>query len=1079
MSKKLSRLTKERRTAEVCRLPLCLMFFSSFYFSSVLANAENAAPSPVIQQAQQGTIISGTVTDGKGEPIIGASVRVPGSKQGTITDFDGKFKIKVAAGTKLSVSYIGFNAKTVEAKDGMTVTLEDNATMLSDVQVVAYGVQKKVTVTGAISGMKGDELMKTPVASVTNMLSGQISGVSSIQASGEPGSDAATLFVRGRGTFDSSSPLIQVDGVTRDASIFNTMDPNEIESISVLKDASATAVFGVEGANGVILITTKRGKEGKARISFSSTESIVMPTKPIETVNSYQYATFHNQMRKNDGLEPQFSDYVLQKFKDHSSPIFYPDLDWMDLILKKTTFQSQNNVNISGGTKNVRYFVSAGMMTQGGMFKQFSLPYDMTYQYKRYNYRANLDLDLTKTTTLSASIAGKVDNSNKPYTGQGASGVFKQLYYSSPFSSPGFVDGKLVYTSTNQSDYPEGEMLPFTGTSPIGAYFGKGFMSTSRNTLSIDVNLKQKLDFVTKGLAFHIKGAYNSDFTVSKSASASIATYQPVYRDGVIKYRKSGENTDLTYDAEGNSKGRNWYMEAGFNYDRDFGNHHVGGLVLYNQRRVYYPSQYSDIPRGLVGLVGRVTYDWKSRYMAEFNVGYNGSENFPENKRFGFFPAGSAGWVVSEESFWKPLKKVVSFLKLRASWGLVGKDNVGDRFLYTPDPYSINESGQPNRGGWGYIFGLTGSTTSLGARETARHNPDVGWEKAFKQDYGVDVRFLGDRLSATFDYYKEHRTDILLRDATAPVFLGFSVPYANLGVMNSWGWEVSLKWDDKIGKDFRYWVAANLSYNQNEVVDRKEEPQQYAYQMQKGHRYGARSLYKFYKFYYDGIEKDYEKEFGQPFPTQFLPTKANAAEGQEYLKPGDAVYVDLNGDGKIDNLDTSRELGTYTDDPEYILGLNMGFSWKHWELTMQWTGAFNVTRQISGTFNTPFKLNSGGNTEGGLLKYLYDYSWSEENPSQDALYPRPSWSHASQNLVASTLYNHNAAYVRLKSLQIAYNFNFPFMRKIKLNQLQLAFSGYNLFTITSYKFGDPEGQAVEAPNYPLTRNFAVSLKLAF
>lgn len=1084
MSEKLCRLVEMKKTGGRKKLPLFLMLFSSFYFSSFLANAESGLPSPVVQQ-QAGHEVTGTVADSNGEPIIGASVRVAGSKQGTITDFNGNFKIKVPSGAKLVVSFVGYDAQTIiPPKSGkVNIVLAENSTMLGDVQVVAYGVQKKVSVTGAISGAKGDELVKTPVASVTNVLAGQISGISSIQYSGEPGADNATLYVRGRGSFNDSNPLIQVDGVTVDQSYLNSIDPNEIESLSVLKDASATAVFGIQGANGVILVTTKRGKEGKPKITFSSTESVAMPTKTVELANSWEYATFYNMMNRNDGLEASFSDEVVQKFKDHSDPIRFPDVDWVDYSMKKATFQSQNNVTVSGGTKTVRYFISAGMMTQGGMFKSFGADYDMSFQYKRFNYRANLDIDLTKSTTLTFNVAGRTDNNSKPKTGQGTNGIFKQFYYSTPFSSPGFVDGKLILTSTDYSDLK----LPFTGSNGIQAYWGNGFYSTNNNTLLADLALKQKLDFITKGLSFHIKGSYNSSYYETKEGTQGYATYVPVIQsDGSLLYKKSGQASDMTYGTTGTGYGRNWYMEAGFDWQRDFGLHHLSGLLLYNQRKEYYPRAYSSIPHGLVGLVGRVTYDWNTRYMVEFNIGYNGSENFPKDKRFGVFPAGSVGWVVSEEKFWKPLKNVVSYLKFRASVGLVGNDYIGDdRFMYTPDPYNINIgnlAGRTDGSGAGYWWGINGSGgyTGKGAWEGSKHNADIGWEKALKRNYGVDINFLGDRLSTTFDYYKEHRTNIMLRDASAPLFIGFSVPYANLGVMDNWGWELSAKWQDKIGQNFRYWFGVNLSYNQNKIVDMKEAPMDYDYMYAKGHRLGSRAMYKFYGWYHEGIEQEYEKEFGKPFPQQLISnTQDPNNEKAPYLKPGDAVYVDLNGDGKIDGLDASRELGTYTDDPEYTVGVNMGFNWKNWDLTMQWTGAWNVSRVLSGAFIKPFTDNKNTN-QGGLIKYLYEKSWEEGKSLSDVEFPRPSIANASQNYANSTLYERNSSYLRLKSFNLAYNFHLPFMQKLKINQFQLGISAYNLFTITSYYYGDPEGRPQgDAPNYPLQRTFAVNLKLGF
>lgn len=1052
----------KKKIIERTVLPIAL-FFSVLALAPFLGSQSIWAAVNTVQQ--QGTI-KGTVVDSSGETIIGANVVAEGATIGTITDFDGVFKLNVAPGTKLIISFIGYDTKTVIAKNDMRVELSENTVMMQEVEIIAYGVQKKVTVTGAISSVKGEELMRTPVGSVSNVLGGQMSGITTVQFSGEPGADAADIFVRGKATWANSSPLIQIDGVER---TMNDIDPNEIESITVLKDASATAVFGVRGANGVILITTKRGKEGKAKISFTTSTSIQTPTKMVDQTSSYDYAMFHNQMRKNDGLDPRFNDAVLQKFRDNSDPIRFPSTQWADYIMENRTLQTQHNVNISGGMDRVRYFISAGAYTQDGLFKEFELPYDLSYQYKRFNYRTNLDIDVTKTTLLSFNISGNVNKSDKPRTSQGASGLIKNMYYATPFSSPGLVDGKLVNTSTDYNDVA----LPFTGSNGM-TYYGNGFYEISNNALNTDLMLDQKLDFITKGLSFKVKGSYNSSFQVTNTGEGgAVATYTPVLQeDGTIKYRKFGENTDVKYKQTTN-KARDWYMEASFSYARSFGDHSVSGLLLYNQSKEYYPGKlYPDIPRGLVGLVGRVTYDWKNRYLADFNIGYNGSENFAEGKRFGTFPAASLGWIVSEENFFAPLKPVLSFLKLRVSVGLVGNDRIGTgsneaRFLYLSDPYGVNLNSLPNRDdGWGYSFGVENPTVSMGARELAKNNADVTWEKALKRNYGLDANFFNDRLSTTFEYYKEHRKDLLLQDGTAPGMLGFMAPYANLGVVDSWGWEASFKWNDKINGNFRYWAGVNLSYNQNEVIERKEAPQNNLYQYQKGHRLGARPQYVFWRFYDEGTPELYEQTFNRPFPKH-----------QVVLQNGDAVYIDLDGDRKIDSNDASRDYG-YTDDPEYMIGFNFGFSWKKWEVSTQWVGAWNVTRMISDVFRQPFYAPADAE-QGGLLAYHLANTWTPENPSQGAKYPRATWTNAINNYATSTLYEQDAKYLRLKTLQVAYNFEFPLMKRVGLSTCQLAFSGYNLLTFTPYLWGDPETRASNAPSYPLAKTYSLSLKLGF
>ncbi len=1008
--------------------------------------------------------ISGNVKDTEGYDVIGAGVFQEGTSNGVVTDLDGNFVLTVPDGAEITVSSIGYKTITftVDSRTEYSIVLESDSEALEGVEIVAYGTQQKVSVTGSLSSVKSEDIVRTPVSSVNNVLAGQLSGVTTVQYSGEPGSDAATIFVRGKGTWSDSSPLIQVDGVERSMSDIN---PEDIESITVLKDASATAVFGVRGANGVILVTTKRGSQGKATVNVNTSFSILTPTALVEQAGSYDYALFYNQMRRNDEAPEVFSPEVIEKFRTNSDPIRFPSTKWTDYMMKDFTTQQNHSVNISGGTDKARYFVSAGFMSQGGLFEEFGSPYHFGYQYQRFNYRANLDLDVTNTTKISFNVAGVVSDADKPRTGQGSTGMLRNIYYATPFSSPGLVDGKLVTTTT---DYSDGVTLPFTGTNGLEYYSIGGFISTTINKLQMDLALEQELDFVTKGLMFKVKGSYNTQYSSVMTGTAGRATYQPVIQpDGSLLYRKSGENTPVTYD-DSMSKARDWYFEASLNYARTFGDHSVSGLVLYNQSKEYYPSTYSDIPRGYVGLVGRATYDYKKRYLLEFNIGYNGSENFHPDRRFGVFPAGSVGWVISDEPFFEPIKSVVSFFKLRASWGLVGNDKIGgSRFMYLADPYSVNNSSLATRSGYAYNFGVDNSTNHLGSYENSRNNPNVSWEKAFKQNYGVDANFLNERLQISYDYYLEHRTDILLRNLAAPGILGFDVPYANLGAVDSWGWETSIKWNDRVSNDFNYWVNVNLSHNQNKVLEKYERPYTNDFQYEKGNRIGARYMYQFFEFYDEGTPARYEETFGEPFPKQLVE-----------LKNGDAVFVDLDGNGIIDGNDKTRRLG-FTDDPQYVLGLNAGFNWKNFEFNMQWTGAWGVTRMLGESFRMPFRSRTDYTT-GGLLQYIVDNSWDPENPSQDAEYPRATWTNGQvNNYQDCALYEKDASYLRLKTLMLAYNFDFPFFEKLGISRAQLAFSGYNLLTFTPYIWGDPESTASTDPTYPLQRTYTLSLKLNF
>lgn len=1057
-------------------------------------------------QAQE-SMVTGTVVDANDEPLIGATVMVVGTTVGTTADFDGNFTIKCKPGAKLKISYVGYDSQTLPAKQNMRIVLKESANMLQDVEVVAYGVQKKVSQTGAISSIKNEDLTRTPVSSVTNVLAGQLSGVSTVQTSGEPGSDAAEIFVRGKATFseEGAKPLIQVDGVERD---MWDIDPNEIESISVLKDASATAVFGVRGANGVILVTTKRGKEGKAKINVSLNFSAQQPTKLIEMANSVEYANFYNYVVQSDtpGAAPTFSDEVIAKFtsQDPSDKIRFPNMRWTDEIFKKTTLQQQHNVNISGGNKKVRYFVSAGFFSQDGIFDQYGRnDYAFDYRYNRFNYRSNLDIDVTPTTQVSVNVAGKIDNSAKPRTGQGAEGMIKAIYGATPFSSAGFdADGRYIAPNidpTYNMEYvsydpetglyvplPEGKehvvTLPFVGSAPMTYItYNTGAYHNTANTITSDFIIKQKLDVITKNLSLRAKGSYNSGFGQQKTLTSSAATVTPVLQpDGSLKYITNSfeEAPSFSEKSEQTSKWRNWYIEAALDWNREFGDHTITALALYNQSKEYYPKTYSDIARGYVGLVGRVAYDYDNRYLAEINFGYNGSENFAPGKRFGAFPAGSIGWVISNEKFMESLNPYLSFLKVRVSLGKVGNDKIGgNRFMYLADPFVVNNIGLAQRDGYGYLFGISDSAaTQPGAAQTATNNPDVTWETAVKQNYAVEANFLNNRLKASFDYYREHRKDILLQNMNSSVILGYAVPFTNYGEVDSWGWEFSLGWNQIVNPDFNYSVRFNISYNDNKIVKDGQAPQDEEYMKTVGHRIGARSQLKFWGYYDDTAEERYVAEYNAGRPEEEHISKLpEQIKSNDKLNPGDPIYVDLNGDGKIDGNDYSRDFG-WTDDPRFIAGLNLGLYFKGFTFNAQFTGAWQVTRSIGGAFQTPF-WNSNGDDRGGLLKtHLLD-SWSEDN--RNAEYPRPTIAYKNHTYAGSTLWEKDASYVRCKSLQLAYDFNMAWMKKLGLTQLRLSLSGYNLFTISGYKWGDPENRASSSPTYPLTRTYTAGLTVGF
>lgn len=1002
----------------------------------------------------QTATVSGVVKDDTGEPVIGAGVLVKGTTLGTITDIDGHFSFRADdLNGVLVVSFVGMETQEIPMKGKGTfdIVLKSSNTLLEEVQVVAYGAQKKVTLTGSISSVNTDELLKVPTASIGNMLSGVLSGVSSIQSSGQPGGDDPDVFIRGISTLNTmnAKPLYLVDGVERS---FFQIDPNEVENITILKDASSTAVFGVRGANGVIIVTTKRGKEGKAKINASFSYGIQTPTRMPEFVNSYDYATFLNEAYTNDGKDPKFTPEAVEAFRTHSNPIIYPDTDWMELLFKSSAPQTQGNVNISGGTERVRYFISMGMLDQKGFFKNHDTRYDANFNFNRYNYRANLDIDFTKTTLVAINMGGRVEKRNFPRSGDDINQLFRRIYWATPFSGPGIVDGKWI---KGNSQY-----LPVGLSDGLGNIYGRGYGSKTTNVVNLDLALTQKLDFITKGLQFKIKVAYNSGYDHTKERATSIESYQPWYRKDVtwmehpagsdpneVVYIQDGEAGLISY-AESFGKSRDWYAEASFDWKRDFGLHHLSALALYNQSKTYYPdSDYPGIPRGYVGLVGRVTYDYDNKYLIEGNVGYNGSENFAPGNRYGFFPAVSGGWVLTQEEFLKD-NPVVNFLKIRASYGIVGNDRYHpygtgfmDRFLYLSNSYFI---------GSGYQFG-TGTSWSPDAYEKSFGNSGLSWEKSAKQNYGIDFSLFNQKLSGSIDYFYEKRTDILAKASTDPIIHAMSLPVLNLGIVSNKGVELNLKWNHKINS-FRYWTNLNVSYAKNKIVYQDEVPSEYTYTLKTGHPVGQPFGLKVRGFYYEGME--------------------DVADHSYVLKEGDVVYEDLNHDGKIDDNDKTA-IG-YPSYPLLNAGLTLGFEYKGFDFSMLWVGATKTSRVLEETFRKPL----GETYDRSLMSHQFTDRWTPETAATAKL-PRATIDGVKNNYRDSELWVKDASYLRLKNIEIGYNFRLPFMPKIGMEKMRVFMTGYNLLTFDKLKISDPESMSSGVPQYPVMRVINFGLNVSF
>ena len=1035
------------------------------------------------------------VDDRTSEPLVGATVKVKGSTIGTITDIDGNFALDIPDNISpivFEVSYMGYASKeAAPAKTtGFTIRLAEDSQTLEEVQIIAYGKQSKMSVTAAISSIDTKELLKSPSGSVANALSGAVTGLSSIQPSGQPGAENPSIYIRGTGSLSDelSKPLILVDGVERS---FFQMDSHEIESITVLKDAASTAVFGVRGANGVVLVTTRRGVSGKPVISLNSSFGLTQALRNLKGVDSYTYATLYNEAQLSDNpslTESQlgFSPFVIDMFRTNEDPIMFPNVDWNDYLFKNLAWQTQHNLTLSGGGERFRYFVSLGYLLQDGMLKQLGESYDPNYQYKRFNYRSNVDIDITKSTLLKVNIGGHVGAKREPRTDE----LWRKVLWSTPFSSPGIVDGKLISNIYSNRYISIGER-----SCPLDYYYNYGYNVDTDNVLNLDLALEQKLDFITPGLSMNIKGAYNTNYNVkaSRTPSGADSMCTPIYLgsietpgmdfwdprfDRTIVYQTdgvSGLHEQMSYGEEA-GRGRNWYGEFSLNYSRSFGDHDVSALFLYNQSKKYYPETkidgkvfYMDIPTAYVGYVGRMTYAYKKRYMVDLNAGYNGSENFAPDKRFGFFPAVSAGWILSEEKFMKK-QKVIDFLKLRASYGIVGNDKMENaRFLYMAGAWSGYNTVAKGQGSW--QFGKDGGTGLLpDAKENTMGNPDVTWEKVAKQNYGIDLKMFDSRLSLTADVFFEKRKDILSTRNTLPAITDINLPKINLGKVNNHGYELSLGWNDRAGK-VDYWLKANVSYAKNKIIYMDEVVPNEPYMAETGRSTGLTYGYIFDRFLQkddfdaDGnLKKD---ENGR----QILPQMALGTP-----RPGDALFKDLNGDGVINGDDKTR-FG-YAERPDYVFGFLGGLKWKNFEFSMQWTAAMNASRILDGEYRNAF----GSTNSRMLLKFLADGRWTEENPN--SRFPRLTFMNKSHYLQTSDLWLMNGSYLRLKTAEISYTLlQKDFLKKVGIESVRFYCNGYNLLTLFSDLNDidiDPEGVTDGGNNnYPNIRIYNFGVNISF
>ena len=1025
------------------------------------------------EQQQNKRKISGRVTDIKGEPLIGVNVTVDGDANGSITNMDGLYEIFV---TKKSVvlkfTYIGFKTSEIRTNASTNiydVTLEEQVNELEETVIVGYGTQRKISNIGAQSSMKMEDI-KTPSASLTTTLAGRLAGVVAVQRTGEPGKDAADIWIRGISTPNTSSPLVLVDGVERS---FNDIDPEDIESLTTLKDASATAVYGVRGANGVILIKTKPGKVGKPTVSADYYESFTRFTKMVDLADGITYMNAANEAMRNDGIATKYTEDQIRNTIAGKDPYLYPNVDWLKEIFNDWGHNRRVNVNVRGGSEKVAYYASVSYFNETGMTvtdKNIDT-YDSKMKYSRYNFTTNLNIDVTPTTKVEIGAQGYLGEGNYPAIS--SADLYNAAMSISPVEYPKmfFVNGEAFVpgTSTNNNF-----------NNPYSQATRRGYDNLTKNQIYSNLRVTQDLDMLTKGLKLTAMYAFDVYNEIHVHQDRAESTYN--FLDTSVPYDMNGQpilqriyegSNVLSYKQE-TSGNKKTYLEASLNYDRTFNDdHRVSALFLFNQQsKLLYPKGTLEdaIPYRMMGIAGRATYSWKDRYFAEFNIGYNGAENFSPKHRFGTFPAFGVGWVVSNEKFWQPLSKAVSFLKIRYTDGKVGNSEVSDRrFMYLDQ---MKENGD-----YGYKFGPNG--TKWSGYETVNMAVDLIWEESRKQDLGIDLKLFNDDLSIVFDLFKERRENILLkREHSIPSFLGYntSAPYGNIGIIENKGFDGTIEYNKRINKDWVIALRGNVTFNKDKWIQGELPEQKYEWMNQYGHNingvkgYVAEGLFTQAEIddmaRWESLSDANKAITPKPFASQFGTVKA-----------GDIKYKDLNNDGQIDAYDQ-----TYIsrgDVPTTVYGFGFTVGWKDLSVGMMFQGVAGAERVLNGSSVNPF---NGGGGSGNLYSNVGD-RWTEENPDQNAFYPRLSYGSETtsniNNFQKSTWWVRNMNFLRLKTLQISYNLPKPWVNKVHLKNAAVYVMGTNLFTLSRFKLWDPELNTDNGASYPNTTSYSVGINFTF
>lgn len=1038
---------------------------------------EVVAPVSMVTQ-QQGKSVSGLLTDADGNPVIGATVVVKGTTNGVTSDVDGRYTLKgVKNGDVIQFSFIGFNTEERDYKGEATINVRmmEASVGLEDVVIIGYGQQKKESVVSSINTISSKEL-SMPTRSLSNNIAGQIAGVLAVQRTGEPGKDNSEFWIRGISSFaGGTSPLVLVDGVPRS---MNDITVDEIESFTVLKDASATAVYGAEGANGVVLITTKRGKAQKPTLDVRAEFSVAKPTRLPNMLGSYDYLNLYNEAtweslgNPTNWIKP-YSDEVLEMYRTQADPDLYPDADFLSL-LKNNTHNERVTLNLRGGSERVKYFVSGAFYNEDGIFDSKAIDqYDANIGLSRYNLRSNIDIAVTKTTDLSVDMSGQYIESSNP--GTDTDRIFANIFKFSPHKFP------LIFSDGTFSESPmyNGSEL----RNPYNMLNESGYQKNWNAYLQSKVVLNQKLDFITKGLSLKLSGSFDATYSSSTIRTKSPTTYRmELNAQGEKEYILVAEGQPNLTDpkAKSSSGEKQIYLEASLNYDRTFNDvHDVTAMLLYMQKD--RQSQGSGLPYKKQSVVARVSYGYDNRYMLESSFGLTGSENFAKGYRYGIFPSVGAAWYISNEAFMEGTEDVINKLKFRVSYGLTGNDNVGgNRFPYR---------GTLAMNGPGYNFGFNvgaggGGTNNPGAGiiEGLFAAPYLSWEVEEKKNIGFDLGLFRGRIDMSVDFFKNDRRDILMQRKTISAAAGFrQAPFQNFGKMTNRGFDGNIVFKHNIANKVNLSFRGNITYAKNKIVEFDEVMPKYDYQTYTGHSWGTPLLYIDEGLY---TENDFNITVNPADGSKSYELKDGLPKPSANVMPGDIKYKDLNNDGKIDSYDRTYNHEYHSSNPEWVYGFGVQGDWKGFYAGIFFQGVANASINLNGADNADNMANFIPFTRGDSFavrsEALYSH-WSSADPTnQNVIFPRLHPDNFTHNAENSTWWYRSGNFLRLKNLEFGYNFDSKLLKRFLMKRARIYVQGNNLAVWDDIKMWDPElGSAGGGQKYPINMTWTIGLELGF